>query len=456
MACQWSGVAMSTASMSFCSSSRRKSLNSFAEVPAHSLALARWGGYKSPTATNSAFGTSRISFASNMPRPPQPMRPTRTRSFAPSTSFPERAVADTTAPVCTTRLMNCRRFMQMDLLYSWVFPALRHSQRPQFGIPRFAIRAHQHFRRFRVADDFFLLRVPTNLPADAQRNVRQVTHRRDAMAALQIGVRFLPRLHAVEKIADVPDVLVFPIARGVFGRLSPKFLPAFSGHGLRPADRMSADDARHNVDRVLFFIRRNFKAVAAENHCAFVSMKRHAAHARLRHTGGALAKLAHGLEAGVFDDHVLNVRHLAVVFQEKSSAGARHCRWPFHTGDPVDRVERVLAEVGHLAAGVIPEPAEMVDGAVRIVRPLRRRAEPHFIIQFRRRISIGRIAKSRRDVAKIVALNGNKFAEPPAADEFARLLIMRTGTLLGSDLHDAFMAARRFDHPTSFAHKQRQ
>ena len=276
------------------------------------------------------------------------------------------------------------------------------------------------------------------------------------MAAFQVRVGFLPRLYAVEKIADVQHILVLPIARGVFGCFSPKFLPAFSGHGLRPADRMSADDARHDVDRVLFFIRRNFKAVAAENHCAFVSMKRHAAHARLRHTGGALAKLAHGLEAGVFDDHVLNVRHLAVVFQEKSSAGARHCRWPFHTGDPVDRVERVLAEVGHLAAGVIPEPAEMVDGAVRIVRPLRRRAEPHFIIQFRRRISIGRIAKSRRDVAKIVALNGNKFAEPPAADEFARLLIMRAGTLLGSDLHDAFMAARRFYHPTSFAHKQRQ
>src|SRR5256885_15594777 len=60
-----------------------------------------------------------------------------------------------------------------------------------------------------------------------------------------------------------------------------------------PADRMSADDARHDVDRVLFFIRRNFKAVAAENHRAFVPMKRHTAHARLRHTGCALAKLAH-------------------------------------------------------------------------------------------------------------------------------------------------------------------
>src|SRR6266581_9498088 len=31
------------------------------------------------------------------------------------------------------------------------------TQRPQFRIPRFAVRAHQHLRRFRVTDDFFLL-----------------------------------------------------------------------------------------------------------------------------------------------------------------------------------------------------------------------------------------------------------------------------------------------------------
>src|SRR5438105_11734536 len=125
---------------------------------------------------------------------------------------------------------------------------------------------------------------------------------------------------------------------------------------------MSADDARHDVDRVLFFIRRNLEAVAAENHRAFVSMKRHAAHARLRHAGGAFAKLTDGLKARILDDHVLNVRHLAVVLQEKSSAGARHCRWPFHAADPVDRVERVLSAYGHLAAGAIPEQAEGVYG----------------------------------------------------------------------------------------------
>ena len=39
--------------------------------------------------------------------------------------------------------------------------------------------------------------------------------------------------------------------------------------------------------------------------------------------------------------------------------------------EPVDDVERVLPEVRHLAAGVVPEPAEVVERPVRVVRPLR-------------------------------------------------------------------------------------
>src|SRR5256886_12612498 len=62
---------------------------------------------------------------------------------------------------------------------------------------------------------------------------------------------------------------------------------------------------KKNIDRVLFFIRRNFKAVAADNHRAFVSMKHHVAHARLRNAADGLAKLADGLEARAFDNQVL-------------------------------------------------------------------------------------------------------------------------------------------------------
>src|SRR5256885_16496409 len=85
---------------------------------------------------------------------------------------------------------------------------LRHSQRPSFRVPGLAIRPGQHPGRFRVAEDFFLLRVPTNFSLGTQGNVRQMTDRGHLMAAFQIGVRLLPRLHAVEKVADVPDVLV--------------------------------------------------------------------------------------------------------------------------------------------------------------------------------------------------------------------------------------------------------
>src|SRR5688572_3639578 len=111
------------------------------------------------------------------------------------------------------------------------------------------------------------------------------------------------------------------------------------------------------------------------------------------------------------------------------------------------------AEIGHLPAGVIPEPAEMVERAVWVVSPPRRRAEPHFVIQIGRRILIRRIAKARRDVAEKVALHGNELPQPSAANELARPLIMRAGALLRSHLHDGFVAARRVHHPAALANE---
>jgi hypothetical protein len=70
------------------------------------LALARCNGYKSHTAANSTFGASRISLASNIPRPPQPIRPIRARSLAPKTRLRDAAVNTmAAAPV----LMKLRR-----------------------------------------------------------------------------------------------------------------------------------------------------------------------------------------------------------------------------------------------------------------------------------------------------------------------------------------------------------
>ena len=62
--------------------------------------------------------------------------------------------------------------------------------------------------------------------------------------------------------------------------------------------------------------------------------------------------------------------------------------------EPVDDVERVLAEVGHLPAGVVPEPAEVIERPVRVVRPLRGRAEPQVPVEPRRRVAVGRACRS--------------------------------------------------------------
>ena len=53
--------------------------------------------------------------------------------------------------------------------------------------------------------------------------------------------------------------------------------------------------------------------------------------------------------------------------------------------EPVHDVERVLPKVRHLPAGVIPEPAEMIERPVGVVRPLRGRAQPHVVVELRGR-----------------------------------------------------------------------
>src|SRR5438445_1969623 len=92
----------------------------------------------------------------------------------------------------------------------------------------------------------------------------------------------------------------------------------------------------------------------------------------------------------------------------------------------------------------------MVDRAVRVVISLRRRAEPHFIIKFRR------ISEAWRNVAKIIALDRNKLADAAIANEFARSLIMRRRPLLSSDLDHPLVAARHIDHPAAFLDEKRE
>src|SRR6266496_6064456 len=111
-----------------------------------------------------------------------------------------------------------------------------------------------------------------------------------SLAASQIGVGFLARFDAVEKVADVTDVLVLPIARGVFGAFGPGLSYRF-GHRLGSAHGMAADDPRHDVHRVFLGVWENLEPVSAQEHGAFGPVKFQAAHAGGLNPGRAFAPL---------------------------------------------------------------------------------------------------------------------------------------------------------------------
>src|SRR3954467_12915151 len=96
--------------------------------------------------------------------------------------------------------------------------------------------------------------------------------------------------------------------------------------------------------------------------------------------------------------------------------------WRLYAHDPVDEIERMLAQIRRLAAGVIPEPAEVVDRAVWIVRALRCWTEEEIVVEVRWRSSIRGIAKAGRDVARVVIGGGDEGPDPAGLDELARML----------------------------------
>src|SRR5262250_1579317 len=69
--------------------------------------------------------------------------------------------------------------------------------------PRLAIFTRQVLRRGVIAFDLFRFGVPHNPAARAQRNVSEQTGAGRAMADLDVRDRRLPRLDAIEEIADV-------------------------------------------------------------------------------------------------------------------------------------------------------------------------------------------------------------------------------------------------------------
>src|SRR4051794_33471756 len=70
-------------------------------------------------------------------------------------------------------------------------------------VPRLARGPAEERVRLRVADDFFLRRVPAQLPAGAVSDVAEVAHERRLVADLDVGDRPLPRPHALDEILGV-------------------------------------------------------------------------------------------------------------------------------------------------------------------------------------------------------------------------------------------------------------
>src|ERR1051326_9046046 len=153
-----------------------------------------------------------------------------------------------------------------------------------------------------------------------------------AMAAFQVRVRLPTRFDAIEPVSYVLDVLVFPVPGGILRRLGPELVGGF-GDRLRPADRMAAHNARPNVSRILLLVRNDLIAIAAQGHGAFVALEIDPAHSGLGKTCGAFAKLTYRVEAWIFNERVLHVRHFAVVFKKVAATGAGHGFGSFNARD---------------------------------------------------------------------------------------------------------------------------
>ena len=113
---------------------------------------------------------------------------------------------------------------------------------------------------------------------------------------------------------------------------------------------MASNDFGDDVDRLLFLIGNDLVTVAAKNHGHFVPVKLEAAHAAGRRACSAFVKLHDGLELRIFDDRVLHVGDFAIVLEKQTAADARNRARAVHVDAPVNHIERMLSEVGHLPA----------------------------------------------------------------------------------------------------------
>src|SRR5262249_6949457 len=123
--------------------------------------------------------------------------------------------------------------------------------------------------------------------------------------------------------------------------------------------------------------------------------------------------------AVVFPDGLHGVGDLAVVFNRILAADGEHALGGILAQRPLNDIDIVRAEIGELAAGIVPEPPEFVQATIAIVRHLWRRTKPQVPIQAGRRRAVWYLADPlRRFIAQVETLGHRDFADSTARDQF--------------------------------------
>src|SRR5262249_50624241 len=291
------------------------------------------------------------------------------------------------------------------------------------------VRPPQHLAGFLVADDFFLFAIPFQRTLKPGGDISQVAHDRRQVAFLDIGDGALAALHAIEEVADVQGLRFIAIAFHLH-RLDLRRLFLAPGFG------RDSESVAHDVERA-------FRAVEDQ---IFVA--------------GAVDFAARPRDDATVEvvERFLHVRRLAAVIDFVASAEARDGPGRFRVQSPTRDVEVVRAPVGHLAAGVVPEPPEVVMATEGIVGDIRRRSQPHIPVEFFR-LFFGEYLfglEAGHRVARVTCADLVDRADGAFPDKFDGLLIMRAGPLLAARLNNAVVIARGFDNLAALDDGQRE
>ncbi len=159
-------------------------------------------------------------------------------------------------------------------------------------------------------------------------------------------------------------------------------------------------------------------------------------------------------EAGVLEERLEHVGRLADAPERVAAAHRRHLARRL-VGDPLHDVDVVRQQVRGLAARVVPEPAEVVERALRVVRHEGRGPQPHVPVGRREPIA-DRLAEAGQHVAVRRHPHAADVADVARAHELEAALVVAAGALLRAHLHHALVGGRRLQHPVAFAHHVRQ